>query len=244
VGIKALASPGELINLASRLLGVPNATIAGHDRNLSAANLRSKSGRGTSAAKVTPRDAAYLLTAVLGSAKIKETLPVMRRYEATRVEETKIQSMGAATWSSPGWGWQSFNVPEMASLPPNHSFLQAFEALIASASSRSLDRVFQDAEDYEEDDLPEAFVEVQYPVARAGIRITGGNLDGRTVVYGIHCEGSSSPGERRRKWRALWKELYSDLPADGDLKQRREISSKTIFAIGRKLAAKEAEKAA
>src|ERR1700730_6814059 len=65
--VRLVASPGELVRKVSELLGLAEPTIVLHDRNLVVAGLRSKSGRGTSAARMTARDAAHLLVAVLAS---------------------------------------------------------------------------------------------------------------------------------------------------------------------------------
>ena len=57
--------PGSIGEGGSVAMGVSEETVAVHDRNLVVAGLRTKGGRGTSAAKVTPRDAARLFVAVL-----------------------------------------------------------------------------------------------------------------------------------------------------------------------------------
>src|SRR5262245_51999266 len=79
-----MATPGELVAAVSKLLGVPQPTVAQHDRNLVVAGLRSKSGRGRSAPKVTPRDAAHLLAAVMGSVMVKDSAEVVERFRITK----------------------------------------------------------------------------------------------------------------------------------------------------------------
>jgi len=71
--VKLVASPGELVRKFSQLLGIAEPTIVLHDRILVVAGLRSKSGRGNSAARMTARDAAHLLVAVLGSGHVKDS---------------------------------------------------------------------------------------------------------------------------------------------------------------------------
>jgi hypothetical protein len=84
-GDQHVASPGQFVRKFSQLLSIPEATIVLHDRNLVVAGLRSKSGRGNSAARVTARDAAHLLVAVLGSSLVKDSVETVRRYKQTRL---------------------------------------------------------------------------------------------------------------------------------------------------------------
>src|SRR5512143_1008678 len=62
-----MATPGELVHVMAGVLGVPEATLTHYDRVLAENGLRSKSGRGRSAARVTSRDAVNLLIAVATS---------------------------------------------------------------------------------------------------------------------------------------------------------------------------------
>ncbi len=62
-----MASPGQLVDFVSRMLGVPRATVALHDRNLAEAGLRKMGGRGPSAAAMDSVDAANLLIAVVAA---------------------------------------------------------------------------------------------------------------------------------------------------------------------------------
>src|SRR5712671_4544868 len=86
--VKLVASPGELVRKFSELLGIAEPTIVLHDRNLVVAGLRSKSGRGNSAARMTARDAAHLLVAVLGSSHVKDSAETVRRYKETRFHKS------------------------------------------------------------------------------------------------------------------------------------------------------------
>lgn len=62
-----MATPGQLVKCLSDALDIPEPTVVLYDRLLAENGLRSKGGRGTSAAKVTAMDAANLLLAILGS---------------------------------------------------------------------------------------------------------------------------------------------------------------------------------
>ena len=121
-----MASPGELVRKVSELLGIAEPTIVLHDRNLVVAGLRSKSGRGTSAARMTARDAAHLLVAVLGSGHVKDAAETVRRHRQTLFHKS----------ASGGYGDSS--ITALRDLPLDHSFVDAIEALIAAGADGSL----------------------------------------------------------------------------------------------------------
>lgn len=79
-------TPGQLVRVVADVLGIPEATMVVYDRRLVAEGLRSKAGHGRGSAQVTVRDAAHLLTAVLGSAQVKDSAATVRRYTETRPE--------------------------------------------------------------------------------------------------------------------------------------------------------------
>jgi hypothetical protein len=106
-----MATPGALVRVLAGALGVPKATVAQHDRNLLVAGLRSKRGRGWAAPVVTARDVAQLVTAILGSHKVMDSVATVRRYNRTR---PKLAELG---------------IDELAALPREHSFVDALEAL-------------------------------------------------------------------------------------------------------------------
>ena len=62
-----MATPGMLVQVMADTLGISAPTVTQYDRVLSENGLRSKGGRGTSAAKVTAKDAANLLIALMAS---------------------------------------------------------------------------------------------------------------------------------------------------------------------------------
>jgi hypothetical protein len=82
--IRAMATPGELVEAVADVLGIPMETVTNYDRVLSENGMRSKSGRGRGAAKVTAGDAANLLIAIMGSpiagASVKEAANTCRKY--------------------------------------------------------------------------------------------------------------------------------------------------------------------
>jgi hypothetical protein len=115
------------------MLGAPEATVIQHDRNLVAAGLRSKGGRGLSAAQVTSRDAANLLIAICGSspfgASVKETVTTYHRYAPLK----------AFRGTRPGnFSRVKSQFPTLGLLPEGHSFRDALAALIDSIAAGEL----------------------------------------------------------------------------------------------------------
>jgi hypothetical protein len=110
-------TPGQLVNAVAIALNVPAETIVQHDRNLVVAGLRTKGGRGHSAAKVTPLDAARLVTAVLGSVRVLDSVDTVLYCE---------QAIGTDTDGL---------FRERAVLAPTHNFVAALAAIIAGANT-------------------------------------------------------------------------------------------------------------
>src|SRR4051812_25069566 len=75
-----MATPGELVNAMADVLGVPAMNVGQHDRNLLAAGLRTRGGRGRSAAKVTAADAANLLIPVAAGSLIRNSAETCQDY--------------------------------------------------------------------------------------------------------------------------------------------------------------------
>jgi hypothetical protein len=125
-----VATPGKLVRVVANMVGAPEATVIQHDRNLVAAGLRSKGGRGLSAAQVTSRDAANLLIAICGSspfgASVKETVTTYHRYAPLR----------AFRGTKPGnFSRVKSQFPSLGLLPEGHSFRDALAALIDSIAA-------------------------------------------------------------------------------------------------------------
>lgn len=224
-----MASPGEMVKTIAAALGMPEATVVVHDRNLVVAGLRTKGGRGRSAAKVTARDAANLLTAVMGAGQIKDSVLVIQRYEATRIHES----------TSPHEAWTDFIVPEMAALPPDHSFLDGLEALIQAAANGSLAKgLYEGAAEIEGKKLPyilpPVHVAVQTPNAIGDIRIRMAMKGmARSVRYAIPFPEEGTFEEISQKYNEILAKYHSD--TDSDMKQFREVTSSTIFEIAKAL---------
>lgn len=221
-----MASPGELVRKLSELLGIPEPTIVLHDRNLVVAGLRSKTGRGKSAARMTARDAAHLLIAVLGSSQVKDSVETVRRYEETRF--IKIVSGGYDDSAS----------AVLRELPPDHSFVDAIEALVAAAADGSLEiamRVIEaEVEGKKFGYTAVIEITVQTPGELGDISIRGrASGHGRYALpspFNQHYPLRPSPEEVE-----AWKQKLNDDYVEGDLTQYRKITDKTILELGQLL---------
>jgi hypothetical protein len=129
---KRMATPGRLVATMAEVLGVSLATVVQYDRVLAENGLRSKGGRGLSAARVTAADAANLLIAIMSSpisgAAIKDAASTCKLYAALLNLHADGQR---ATFRSLG-----FN--RLASLPAEHSLHKALVALIEGAVDEEL----------------------------------------------------------------------------------------------------------
>jgi hypothetical protein len=123
-----MATPGQLVQTVSEMLGIPAETVTNYDRVLSESGMRSKSGRGRGAAKVTARDAAYLLIAILGSpiagASVKEAANTCRRYG----------SMPVLGHVSGTHNFAKVGLKMLDALPKKHTLHDGISALIDSAA--------------------------------------------------------------------------------------------------------------
>ena len=140
-------TPGQLVKAVALALDVPEETVVQHDRNLVVAGLRTKGGRGRSAAKVTPLDAARLIVAVLGSLRTKDTVATVRALEKTEFDPPKSQAdlvaiLKKARIALPVgdentvWDDSKFADPAIDALPKNHNFVEAMASIISDASQQ------------------------------------------------------------------------------------------------------------
>jgi DNA-binding transcriptional ArsR family regulator len=77
-----VATSGQLVEAVSEATGTAAETVVVHMRNLREAGLVDIRGRGRSAAKMTARDAARLVMAVLGTSHVKESVGAVLSFGA------------------------------------------------------------------------------------------------------------------------------------------------------------------
>jgi hypothetical protein len=210
------------VRIVAAALGLPEPTVVVHDRNLVMAGLRTKGGRGRSAAKVTARDAAHLLTAILASAQVKDSVHSVRRYSDTRPH---VQTPS-------GSGFNRMGIKELSDLPAKHSFVDALEALIKAAANGSLQKGREPGRG------PLIEVAALTPRTVGDIRIAGIK---KGIAASIRYERAKSSGARntthpptREADAGDRKTKKHDL--ETDLEQYRRITAKTILRIAETLA--------
>ena len=230
-----MASPGELVRKVAEVLGVPEPTVTVHDRNLVTAGLRTKGGRGRSAAKMTTIDAANLLLAVAGSSMVKKTVPTVEEYAdlpsrgGEVSKQTDAHSFDIEGNPPPTWELSGFPIPSLQALSESHGFRDALVALIEAAADGSLRTAIESLpiETGQGYRIPNPWV-IQvimwghYPQAAVRIYCKG--------FYEFHNYADKIPIDRdaMKKWEEEDRRKYGG----GDLDQIREFSAKTIFAIG------------
>lgn len=114
------------------VLGISKATVVQYDRMLSEHGLRSKRGRGTSAAKVTPEDAANLLIALAASASSgaapKDAVSVCKKFGS-------FVAVPLDDWQA---SCSKLGLSLLADLAPEHTLRKALAALTSSAAKGEL----------------------------------------------------------------------------------------------------------
>ena len=227
-----MAGPGEMIRTSAEAMDLPEGSVVVYDRKLLTAGLRSKSGRGRSAAKVTARDAAHLLVAILGTAQVKDAVLAARRYQ-----ETQPVRHGSAAE-----GYAGLGIVELEDLPPEHSFIDALATLIASAAAGSLAAAMRaQAEEINGQVIlspPHIEVAVLMPGTLGEIRIAGtGTGVSRSVRYALpdpwRDAGGGTPGAAALQ---AWEDKLKPYQVEGDFRQQRSLSEKTIMRLSALLA--------
>jgi hypothetical protein len=190
--------------------GLPLATVVDADRRLVKGGLRTKGGRGFSVAQMAPLDAARLLTALLASTMTNASVEAVQRYIQTHADKSRSsEKLFAAT-----------GLADLAELPARHGFVDALEALIASAATGSLADLIADTKGRM---MPHIEVFAFTRATRGRIRISGLPNGQTTSVEYIPSKKSGGL-------------LKSSAETFGDLEQSRRITEQTIYSIAELLA--------
>jgi hypothetical protein len=209
-----MATPGQLVEAMSKVLGLSEATVAQYDRILAENGLRSKGGRGLSAARVTANDAANLLIAIMGSpisgGAIKDAAHTCKRYAALpNLERAAMRET-----------LKSYGLDGLAGLPAKHNLHSALVALIEGAIDGELmlwsapDDAMRGA-DKNLDNL---------------LRV---RLDGPSPWAQIIAHVPPHLGIDPKRWGRL---VYTRIPKDRkDLHQSRQVTFRTIRMLAENL---------
>jgi hypothetical protein len=126
-------TPGQLVSAVSIALDLPHETVVVHDRNLSVAGLRTKGARGRNAPAVTPLDAARLVTAILGSARVVDSVETVRAFERLMFAETVFTVTQVSAGEKEEYEREKTSILAMTGLPPKHNFIEGLAGLISGA---------------------------------------------------------------------------------------------------------------
>ena len=204
-----MATPGELVHVMAGVLGVPAATITHYDRVLAENGLRSKAGRGTSAAKVTSCDAVNLLIAVA-------TSPLFGSSAKDAVRNCRVYRSMPFNISRSSKKFSQLGLSVLDNLPKEHAFGDALAALIdavgegrESASENPRRRV-----------SAKAFFEVQFVGPEPSAQIVSDSSRGTDPAARLVYVGANKRKPRRSPL------IF------GDLRQISSIGFSTIEAVG------------
>lgn len=225
---RAMATPGQLMEVVGECLGMSVASVVGYDRYLADAGLRTKGGRGKSAVQVTARDAAHLLVAILGGGQVKDAVATVQRYAQT-VPHSETSSKR---------GFKPLRFDELASLPDSHSFIDALEAIITAATNGSLRAAAQSQQKGRAEPAAKApLIELAAltPGTVGNVRVSDGHGKSAEIRYAL-LNPFSSNSKASRKEMTAWQSRIK-VRTQSDLEQFRKVSERTVWAIGRALAA-------
>jgi hypothetical protein len=203
-----MATPGMLVQVMAETLGIPAPTVILYDRVLAENGLRSKSGRGNSAARVTEKDAANLLIALMAApvqgATVRDAALTCQTYGQLRL-------FGRA---SAGKEFAKYGLLSLKKLAGEAHFSQAVEALIREAADGGEFRYRGRVKSSRDNDRP-FNIKVQGPTPWA--------------CFQVNRPADEPPGpelyfsEIARKPRS---------PSDPDMWQARHVTYRTIRALG------------
>ena len=144
-----MATPGQLVECMAAALNVPRPTVLLYDRILAENGLRSKGGRGRSAAKVTVEDAANLLIAIAGTptSGIGSAAATVKQFASLKYKDSKesfdLKSISLA-YGATHEQLEELNRPEFREIPgmeglrPDHSFRDGLIAFIEAVRQGKL----------------------------------------------------------------------------------------------------------
>ena len=107
-----MATASQVVQAIAEVTGVPVTTVVQIDRVLTASGLRAVGGRGRGAPAVTPRDAAAMLMATIGSSTVKDSGRPVERHG-------RMMSNGTV-----------LGIADLDDLPADHTFHDALAVLL------------------------------------------------------------------------------------------------------------------
>lgn len=221
-----MATPGDLVETISRSLGVPARTVALHDRALAEAGYRKSGGRGRSAAKVGPEDAANLLIAVVGTPvsgpTVKDTINSFIQFRDLVAYQPRLAPL-----------WSDLSI--LQDVGPGRTFGDALTSIIRAFCEQKFDRVTSVwteaiAKSGTSETPISVDVEFMTPAANATINIFGEifftdtPIARRCFESELRFNADGVPVE--------WSPRMRPERLPSDLDQKRHFSEQTLRAVG------------
>lgn len=205
-----MATPGDLYEVLSALLGVSQATVRAHDFSLAQAGLRTVGGRGRSAAKMTARDAASLTIVTMASDSLRDTVATFNAFAGLQT---------ARRWSLVG------RASPIETLADGHTFLDVFAAIIDGARRKLINIA----------EHPKDEIRSRYYFGRDGVdvRITLHKPNCHAVVRFREPASNDDAGDIES--RGYTGESYDGDPRTINLARTFTIDDRTIYALGCRL---------
>lgn len=225
-----MATSGDLIKTVAEITGHPDARVTTYFRSLREAGLVTKGGRGPSAAKMTFRDAATLLTALMGSRFDSEpAAQIVKDFSEVRAAHGEYRTAlptGQETGMLGGdyistetcMTFDGFKVPQLQGLPARHTIIDALASTIEAVAD---DALIAAAKSKGAVDHASYGIEIYFygPQPSAGIEFT---LNGNEFSYSESA--------------AYLHESEYDSMAVADFEIRRRITWRTILAVANLIA--------
>lgn len=216
-----MANFNDLVRAIAAVEGMDEMTVVGIGQYARDAGHISKSGRGRSAAGMTPRDAANLLIGVNATGKAKDAAQAIEVYRALVMTEDTADYMRRFTSAD-------IEIDDLwlETLPAGASFGSALEALIEA----SMPRDGREPVLVESRNGPDRVtLSIEFARPHPEVRIFGEDAPGHGRVF----DGEELP---QPVVHARFQSPGSAQGSLGDRRDRTSISSATLLAVGRALA--------
>lgn len=224
-----LAKPGELAELIAELFGAELPTVRQQARELRDHDYMAKERAGRGSGTMTARDAAHLLVAAAGTSSVRKSVNVIHR-------------PGQFISRAGKWSLSFLPIPELIDLAPNHTLIDAVEALIRAGISGTLQNAANMVGgadvDLVHDLAPDTRIEVSIvgPMPSAAIRVgllTRGEHG--EPVDDPDCQEMHTYGGIERKGKLSGIDIASREELDIDLRSEFRFTHRTIMRIAQLL---------
>lgn len=221
-----MAKPGELAELIAELFDADVATVRQQARVLRDHGYMQKERGGRGAGSMSARDAASLLIAAAGTSSVKQSPAIM-------------DEPGQYRSASKPWGLPFLPLPELVSLPSDHTLADAVTSLIESGMNGSLPRAAEAAYGGEVDlvEMPDPGLLIEVvligPITSARIAIaliedddvgsrSVSKVDREVRVYGLNKRGSGNISHVPQKDHEMFRK---------DLRTERTFTHRSIMRV-------------